>query len=374
MSKRVSEPAPWYAPPRKRESRFMDIVKRVLQFVFVDSTSYFRWINLFSGLFFAVMCAVAAGVAAASVFLMPMPLLTQIPLAAGAMLLAIISAFLILHLQGVAVQRSLPDQEGPALQTGLRALRGILAKERARSVIPAPELALQQLIQQVRNYAQEKSFQQNRGAAATEVIPGASSSDIIRRRWNEVVDSVNEFEIFLASDSHSIIEKLIAKSPPQNMDVSRIFRDVAESFDISWRRKGINIESAIVTPLRAMTHENLLRRLLVGPWRSSVYFARRGNGVVFSARSIEGQVIAFWECDGLAIPDDYLQRLQDSTLSVSQRIEEGLAVLAPDPSSSPNTFHALVSFITWVDLAQTCEADYTLKNTTDGFVIELRLS
>ena len=57
---------------------------------------------------------------------------------------------------------------------------------------------------------------------------------------------------------------------------------------------------------------------------------------------------------------------------MNERIERGLTVLAPDPNS-PNTLHALISFITWIDLAQTVGADFAFKHTNDGFVIELRL-
>lgn len=372
MSKRVSEPAPWYAPPSKRESKTMDAVTKATHILFVDTTGYLHLLRSLSGVLVGMGFAGAAGVLAVLAFWPEIPGWVRGVLVLAMLLCVLIATVQLLRQCGIAVQRTLHDLEGAPVRLGVSALRGDLGKERQRSVIPAPELALQQLIHQVRNYAQEKSFQASRSPNAADGL--VSPADILRRRWNEVMDSVNEFEIFLACDPTTLIDKFIAKSPPQSMDVSRIFRDVADSFDSTWRRKGINIESAIVTPLRATTHENLLRRLLIGPWRTSVYFARRGSGVVFSARSINGNVIASWECDGLAIPDAYVARIQDTSLSVSQRIEEGMAVLAPDPAASPNTFHALVSFTTWIDLAKACGADYSLKHTSDGFVIELRLS
>jgi hypothetical protein len=228
----------------------------------------------------------------------------------------------------------------------------------------------------VRAYATEKSYQKTRaelGATGSVNSPlVAEPVDLLKRRWNEVLDSLNEFEIYLANDPQGLIEKLLTKTPNQSLDVSQIFRDVAESFDTTWRRKGINIESAIVTPLKAHTNEAVLRRLLVGPWRASAYFARRGGGVVFSAKSVEGKVVARWDCDGLMMKEDYVKIAMNSELPVNDRIEKGLQMLAPDPHS-PNTLHALVSFITWIDLAKAAKADFQFKHTNDGFVIELRL-
>jgi hypothetical protein len=262
------------------------------------------------------------------------------------------------------------------LSLALAALRGDISIEETRKGVPAPEMALHQFVQQVRAYATEKSYQKNRqdagGGAQAHNPLVAEPVDLLKRRWNEVLDSLGEFEIFLANDPQGMIAKLVSKYPNQVMDVSQIFRDVAESFDNTWRRKGINIEAAIVTPLRANTNEALLRRLLVGPWRSCAYFARRGGGVLFSAKSMEGRVVARWECEGLSIPDDYLAFARQSDRTVNERIERGLQVLSPDPNS-PNTLHALVSFITWVDLAQTVAADFAFKHTNDGFVVELRL-
>ena len=73
------------------------------------------------------------------------------------------------------------------------------------------------------------------------------------------------------------------------------------------------------------------------------------------------------------IPDDYLQVANDSSTGVNERIEKGLIALAPDPSNSPNTLYALISLITWIDLAHACESEFEFKNNNNGFVIELRL-
>jgi hypothetical protein len=255
-------------------------------------------------------------------------------------------------------------------------LRNKLKVDEGRRGPPAPELALTQFVSQVRSYASEKSFQNVRPAHERVVEPGSQhseSANLLKRRWNEVVDSLDEFEIYLANDPPGMIGKLVSKNPPKLLDAAVVFREVADSFDTTWRRKGINIEAAIVTPLKATAHEGLLRRLLVGPWRASAYFARRGSSVVFSAKSVNGRVIARWEVDGLSIPEDYLQVANDSSTGVNERIEKGLIALAPDPSNSPNTLYALISLITWIDLAHACESDFEFKNNNNGFVIELRL-
>jgi len=231
-------------------------------------------------------------------------------------------------------------------------------------------------VTQVRSYASEKSFQNVRPIHDRVVEPGSQQSEsanLLKRRWNEVVDSLDEFEIYLANDPPGMIAKLVSKNPPKLLDAAVVFREVADSFDTTWRRKGINIEAAIVTPLKATAHEGLLRRLLVGPWRASAYLARRGSSVIFSAKSVNGRVIARWEVDCLSIPDDYLQLANDSSRTVNERIEKGLIALAPDSSNSPNTLYALISLITWIDLAQACDSDFEIKNNNNGFVIELRL-
>jgi|GEM_PF-681748 len=294
----------------------------------------------------------------------------------GIALLAAAFYFLLRQMGDVFASLSEVHAKENPVTLALGVMRGDLRVEESRKGMPAPEMALLQFVQQVRAYATEKSYQKNRldlGPTAAGHTPlVAEPVDLLKRRWNEVLDSMGEFEIYLANDPQGMITKLISKHPNLVMDVSQVFRDVAESFDNTWRRKGINIEAAIVTPLRANTNEALLRRLLVGPWRSSAYFARRGGGVLFSAKSKEGKVVARWECEGLSIPEDYLAFARQSSIPVNERIERGLTVLAPDPNS-PNTLHALISFITWIDLAQTVGADFAFKHTNDGFVIELRL-
>lgn len=255
-------------------------------------------------------------------------------------------------------------------------LQGKLQADDGRKGPPAPELALLQFVTQVRSYATEKSFQNVRPSSDRPNDPASrfsESANLLKRRWNEVVDSLDEFEIYLANDPQGMISKLVSKNPPKQLDAAVVFREVAESFDTTWRRKGINIESAIVTPLRATVHEGLLRRLLVGPWRASAYFARRGSSVVFSAKSVNGRVIARWEVDGMSIPDDFLAVAQDSSLTVNERIERGLTALASDPAHSPNTLYALISLVTWIDLALACDSDFEFKNNNNGFVTELRL-
>lgn len=289
----------------------------------------------------------------------------------------LIALLLILFFWGAELAKLQSDgQIGTAISTVVRWLQGRLKADDGRKGPPAPELALLQFVAQVRSYATEKSFQNVK--PSVDRVPDAASrfsesANLLKRRWNEVVDSLDEFEIYLANDPQGMINKLVSKNPPKQLDAAVVFREVAESFDTTWRRKGINIESAIVTPLRATVHEGLLRRLLVGPWRASAYFARRGASVVFSAKSVNGRVIARWEVDGLAIPDDFLLVANDSSIAVNDRIEQGLLALATDPTHSPNTLYALISLVTWIDLAHACESDFEFKNNNNGFVIELRL-
>jgi hypothetical protein len=288
----------------------------------------------------------------------------------------ILSVFFIFYKIGSICFYLAPKNEGNNyFSLGIKYLNGQIELEELRKGVPAPEMALYQFIQQVRAYAMEKTFlkqKQDRPHDAFSNINGADPYSLLKRRWNDVLDSLNEFEIYLANDPKGIIEKLIVKSPPQNMDVSQIFRDVAETFDTTWRRKGINIEHAIVTPLKANTNEAVLRRLLVGPWRSCVYFARRGNGVVFSAKSIDGKIIARWECEGMAFPEEFFELVRNIQLDVNDRIEKGMALIALDPNS-PNTLFALISFVTWVDLANVAGCDYDIKQGSEGLVVELRL-
>jgi len=257
---------------------------------------------------------------------------------------------------------------------GCHYLNGRVEKEEPRKGIPAPELVLQQFIQQVKSYAIEKSFLKQHGDRDRgPLVGGDESYEILRRRWHDVVDSLNEFEIYLASDHRGMIEKLLSQSSLQSKDVAQIFREVAETFDVTWRRRGIHIEHAIVTPLRALTSDALLRRLLVGPWRTCVYFAKRGNSVIFSAKSSQNKIVARWECDGIAFPDTFLELMQNRELSVNERIEQGLVALNQDNHSSPNSLFALISFITWIDLASDSKSDYSIEQGSAGLIIQLCL-
>jgi hypothetical protein len=339
----------------------------------------------------------AAGVAGALYAVAFMPSSTSAPLRAGLVVLALLSSlvaiFFLLRQIGQISRLFMPEAAGnpgaqassstpPAQRSnqaesfslGWRALRGFTNGSDGRKSMPAPEMVLQQFVQQVRAYAMEKSYQRAKS------LPGSDKRthgtlepvDLLKRRWNEVLDSLNEFEIYLAGDQRTMIETLVARHPSSLLDVSQIFREVAESFDTTWRRKGINIESAIVTPLKATTSEPILRRILVGPWRACAYLARRGNGVVFSAQSQDGRVLARWECAGVSIPEDYLRVALDDSRSVNERIEIGMDQMSGDPQNT-NILFALVSLITWVDLAQATNIEFAFKNTNEGFAISLEL-
>lgn len=372
----LNNPEPWYAPAGKKKPAAQTTLvapeqaPRSVHFLLSFLAQMLRLrVIIFSG----ALIAVAAFLAARLMHNGSPAIVAAIVILAG-----FVSALLvILRFLGTELRQVLPLHANDSpFAVAMIWLRGRLKLEEVRRGPPAPELALNQFVAQVRAYASEKSFQNvrpygDRGGA--ENGGPSEAAHLLKRRWNEVVDSLDEFEIYLANDPQGMINKLVSKNPPKQLDAAVVFREVADTFDTTWRRKGINIESAIVTPLKANAQEGLLRRLLVGPWRASAYFARRGSSVVFSAKSVQGRVVARWEVDGLSIPEDYLLVAKDSSIAVNERIEKGLVALAPDPANSPNTLYALISLITWIDLAHACETDFEFKNNNSGFVIEIRL-
>lgn len=376
----MNENEPWYAPAGKKKVTSSAAVSGVpddLNPSFLGVLIALFWqIFRLRGIFFAFFL-IAVGHAVCFRIMQPQ---SGVSAAVGYLVLGLgylLSFVALLQFLGQQLLSLLPLHKGDApLQVALSWIRGRLKREETRRGPPAPELALAQFVSQVRSYATEKSFQNVKPQVERHAEGGATSTEaapLLKRRWNEVVDSLDEFELFLANDPQGIIGKLVSKNPPKLLDAAVVFRDVAESFDTTWRRKGINIESAIVTPLKATAHEGLLRRLLVGPWRASAYFARRGASVVFSAKSVQGRVIARWEVDGLSIPEEYLEVANNSAIPVNERIEKGLQTLSPDASHSPNTLYALISLVTWIDLAHACDSEFEFKNNNSGFVIELRL-
>ncbi len=376
MTEEKQSRAPWYAPTeQKNDNPVADRIAGMVKKYAEKSPGGSKRVSSMPVLVLGLVLFLASGGLVTLACWPGLLLIVRLLAVAGAVALFLFGLLKTLKAVGRSVAQLLDKPKTESRVTlALEFLRGNLGVQESRCGVPAPELALQQFVQQVRAYSVELSYQrgkENRQPAEQRQAM-ADTADLMRRRWNEVIDSLNEFEIYLANDPRAMIEKLVSKSPAQNIDVSQVFREVAETFDTTWRRKGINIESAIVTPLRATTNEAVLRRVLVGPWRASAYFARRGSGVVFAAKAVNGKVVASWECNGLVIPDAYLEVAQDTSLTVNDRIERGMAALCTDPSS-PNTFHALVSFITWIDLAKTAGVNYRFKHANDGFVIEIKL-
>ena len=366
--------SPWYAVPKKEEPKILKNLESLYKKW--QTTPFLSADNLVLLTFFVAIVGVALGGFTVAFCLWPNAYpITKILAVVIGLIVVVIGMLGVLRAVGVSANKFLRKETHGAVSIfGFLFLRNEFLPPEPRSSVPAPELALQSFVQQVRAYAQEVNYVRGRELRTDERKPGSPDpTDLMKRRWSEVVDSLNEFEIYLANAPSAVIETFVSKSPTQHLDVSQVFRDVADAFDTTWRRKGINIESAIVSPLKATANEALLRRLLVGPWRSSAYFARRGTGVVFSAKSVNNRVVATWECNGLCIPESYLVTACDSSISLNERIERGMAVLSTDVSVSPNTFLGLLSFLTWVDLAKACEADFELKNASEGFQIVLRL-
>lgn len=377
-NRNVSSGQPWYSPTGTDEGKLSVKLERVIGVLAPEKSGLLAGLMRIANGLTALLLSLTAGAFGAigagfshTQGVAPGIQAVVFGIAAAA---GFLSLFFLFRQMGTTAKKVACDRQStPAFQLGLQVVKGEATAREHRRSLPAPELALIQFVNQVRAYAAEKSYQKNKTPKPQDKVPGLPEPvDLLKRRWNDVTDSLNEFEIYLAGDPRAMIDKLIARYPSTQMDVSKIFRDVAESFDTAWRRKGINIESAIVTPLKVNTSEPILRRILVGPWRASAYFARRGNGVVFSAQSQGGAVVARWECEGMSIPEEFLQLAQDASLSVNERIERGMKQLAPDPQSS-NTLFALISLITWIDLAQALNLDYSFKNTSEGLVTTLRL-
>jgi hypothetical protein len=374
----VSSGQPWYSPSAANEGKLSVKLERVIGVLAPERSGLLaglmRVANGLTALLLSLTAGIFGTVALTSARIHDNAPGLQAVLLGISVAASILSLFFLFRQMGTTAKKVASDHKGtPAFQLGLQVVKGEATVREHRRSLPAPELALLQFVNQVRAYAAEKSYQKSKNQKPQEKVPGLPEPvDLLKRRWNDVTDSLNEFEIYLAGDPRAMIDKLIARYPSTQMDVSKIFRDVAESFDTAWRSKGINIESAIVTPLKASTSEPILRRILVGPWRANAYFARRGNGVVFSAQSQGGAVEARWECEGMNVPEEFLKLAQDPSLSVNERIERGMEQLAPDPQSS-NTLFALISLITWIDLAQALNLDYSFKNTSEGLVTTLKL-
>lgn len=368
------QPAPWYAAPKKEDPKFIKNLEKLYQKWLSTPTPASR--NLNAPAFFAgVLISAVGGFLTAFAFWPNAYAITKVLAVAFGLTTTGIGVWAILHAFGSAAKPLLKVLAAqPAAITGYLFLKSDHKPSEPRSSVPAPELALQSFTQQVRAYAHEVNYVRGREQRGeTNKIPAGEATDLMKRRWNEVVDSLNEFEIYLANAPSAVIENLVQKSPTQHMDVSQVFREVAEAFDTTWRRKGINIESAIVSPLKATANEALLRRILVGPWRSSAYFARRGTGVVFSAKASGSTVIATWETNGLCMPEAFLATALNTSISLNERLELGMAALCIEPASSSSTFLGLLSFLTWVDLAKACQTEFELKNGNEGFQIILRL-
>jgi hypothetical protein len=121
-------------------------------------------------------------------------------------------ATLLYQIGSICSHFSESNTEDSNISLGLKYLQGLVEREEHRKGIPAPEMALYQFVQQVRAYAIEKSFLKQKHDKNAGSYPHFQNNDpniILKRRWNDVMDSLNEFEIYLANDPNGIIEKLI---------------------------------------------------------------------------------------------------------------------------------------------------------------------
>lgn len=232
-----------------------------------------------------------------------------------------------------------------------------------------PELILRQFLQQVRIYASEKNYNNQKRIDPSNSMP---RDTILNRRWNDVQDTLDEFDIYLANNPKDVIAKLVTNIPCQQRDVSYVFQEVAETAESTWRPKGVNIEHAIVVPLKSNIDEKLLRRLLAGPWRACAYLCVRGRGVVFSAKNESNKISARWECEGSAFPESFFKSIKNQSLSVNERIEEGMELISNNPKNS-NTLLGLISLIIWHDLAHAAMINFDIKQGSEGVIIKMTL-
>jgi len=238
----------------------------------------------------------------------------------------------------------------------------------------ATDLILKQFVHQVRLYSLEKNYfmqkmsQQN----SNECINHNSQTDTthLRRRWADVQDTLDEFDIYLSQNIQDKIDNIMTKYSMQNLDVSKNFQEIAELFESTWRPKGINIEHAIVMPLKATTNEKLLTRLLVGPWRAAAYFAPKGGVVTFSAKNENNMITARWACLGLAFCSQFYDTIQNKKLSINERTVSGMKYISNQPQNS-NILLGLISLIIWNDLASASGVNFQVKQENDGMIITL---
>ena len=258
-------------------------------------------------------------------------------------------------------------------QLGLLYARGAIKAIPQLRAVPAPELALQHFVNQVKAYALEKSFQKSKISSPETQKNSLSADCLLKRRWNDVADSLAELEAYLSQGNPTILQTLVERQSVL-MDVSPIFRDVAETFDSTWRRRGINIEAAVVSPLKMKANDVVLRRMLVGPWRACAYLARKGSSLIFSAKAEKGLITVRWDCDGFYLPTELLSTLLNSSLELNERIEIGLQSLAEKQTSSAHLLFALISFTTWADLMNMIKIRYKVAQTVEGTSIEISFS
>lgn len=252
---------------------------------------------------------------------------------------------------------------------GLFYLQSKIEKTPEKKGLFVPELILRQFLQQVRIYAAEKNYSNQKRMDTSQ----ASTRDsILNRRWNDVQDTLDEFDIYLANNPQEVIAKLVANTPCQQRDVSHIFQEVAETAESTWRPKGVNIEHAIVVPLKSGIDDKLLRRLLSGPWRACAYLCIRGRGVVFSTKNDANKISARWECEGTAFPERFFDTIKNMALSVNERIEKGMESISNNPKNSHNIL-GLISLIIWHDLAHAAKIDFEVKQGSDGMIIKMMI-
>ncbi len=363
---------PWYA--REKKKTFLSSNKENLKFLdtfFKFLLQSIRAFNLFRYGFLSIVFSSFASIILVKL-LQEDSLSLQVPVMLLGILMFVMGAIYLMLAQIGSVCVFFDDSTAktPKYKVGYLYLVSQLAKSKPRINISAPELVLKQFVQQVRFYSLEKNYFLQKQNLKTEDTP--SSLSLLDRRWHDVQDTLDEFDVYLSQNSTARIEVLLSTLTPQTQDAAQLFQNIAETFEMTWRPKGITIEHAIVVPLKITLNEKLLKRLLAGAWRATVYFAPKGGTVTFSSKSENGKVYARWACLGVTFASDFYETVCNRNLSLNARIEIGMTYISNQPQNSTILF-GLISLLIWHDLAIAANVNFNIKQDNDGMIATLVL-
>lgn len=364
---------PWYVKEKKKKRNFFlmndkhnTFLNNVLKFIYFSYCvlKLFRYsfiglcVSLFASLFFLNEFSEASGFKTLILFF-------------GVLLIiAFVIYLLVAQIGSVCANFAENPKNLNKYALGYAYLTSQIKKSKPRTHKVAAELILKQFVQQVRLYSLEKNYYLQKNLVSEGTTN--QTKTLLQRRWQDVEDTLDEFDIYQSPSSEQRIESLISILTPQMQDVSEIFQNSAESFESSWRLKGINIEHAIVVPLKAHINAKILKRFLAGAWRASVYFVPKGGTVTFAAKYENNQIIARWACLGATFSPHFYETIQDTSLSINTRIEIGMTYVSNQPHNS-NILFGLISLIILNDITIAAKTNFKMKQGNDGMILTLIL-